>query len=87
MAGSRGVVVADKATQEHLPIAVRFDGAAKLSGIPASTLRDFHRRGDLAVCSYGRGAHKKRHVILLADLEACLRRLRKPAQWEKDGTA
>jgi len=76
--------VADKATPGHRPIAVTFDGAAPLCGVPASTLRDFASRGELATFSYGTGRHKQRHVILLADLEACLRRMRKPAKWESD---
>ena len=75
----------DKAAQEPRPIAVTFAGAAPLSGVPASTLRDWHKAGLLAVCSYGNGRHKQRHVILLADLEACLRQLRVPAKWETDG--
>ena len=35
--------------------------------------------------TYGKGRHKRRHVVLLTDLESCLRRMRVPARWEKDG--
>ncbi len=63
--------------------ALRLKQAAQYSGIPEPTLRDWIRRGDLAACVYGGGAHKRRYVVRREDLEAAIDRHRQPASWEQ----
>lgn len=58
--------------------------AAASCGMAEGTLRDAVKRGEVAVVTIGQGRVKGRFVILPADLEAFLRRRRRPAAWETD---
>ena len=72
-------------TKKMLP-AVAFgfpDEASAASGVPATRLREAKRAGELAVVVFAGGEERERCVVLPADLEAFLRRLRRPARAEK----
>jgi hypothetical protein len=68
-------------------LALTIREAAAACGMAEPTLRDAVKHGEIAVVPVGQGRLKGRYLILPDDLEAYLRRRRRPAGWECEAAA